>query len=142
VNQQPFVIDVDDPDDTHHYRAWAQRIWALASTEHAINRIADHTYPDDGTALRMVIPVSMGITATSAADLADALYRVFGPVRAFDPDGSPSDPAWPSFLWHHDEDDTPEPIDVGVEPTLYERSMDLKRLTYFNFFWSATPDTW
>jgi hypothetical protein len=142
VNQQPFVIDVDDPDDTHHYRAWAQRIWAFASTEHAINRIADHTYPDNSTAVRIVIPISMGITATSANDLADALYRVFGPINAFDPYGAINDPAWPSFVWHHEEDDTPEPIDVGADESLNEERLDLTRLNYFNPFWSTTPDTW
>ena len=82
------VIDSADVRDRRRYRDAAAAMWA-----HAVS-----TPLAPGQAARLHIPVTLGVTCTNAEDLADTLYRLFGPVEALDVEDAENDPAWPTVF--------------------------------------------
>lgn len=79
------VIDDAAPNDRRRYREVAAAMWASA--------VGSPLAP--GQAARLHIPVTLGLTAFHADDLADTLYRLFGPQQMLDLEGAETDHAWP-----------------------------------------------
>lgn len=81
------------------YTRLARQIWTrLRLDDHVATMREEAGDHEAQVAVRLHIPVTLAVTATGAAGLADTLFRLFGGSEALDLLDAEQDPAWPSVL--------------------------------------------
>lgn len=96
------IIDAHRPQwETEDARVTARDIWAaIQRTSASTMQLADsvRTEQDKATStlVRIEIPCHLYLSVESEKDLADAIFRLFGPNHAMEPSLASEDISWPS----------------------------------------------